>query len=211
MARLVSVQDMRAQAFHMSICCVLCTNHNTGAQTARCSTVTHTCRQPHHPSAESNTSLHPDLTLLIAPQLFITGSAVFTYDDARTLEAGCLAPEPRSALHAALVHPSLWLGKGTEDRCGTLLVYDTVPYPCCLPSFLLSRLHPVHLFAPCVPYSLVACASATTIQAPTSHATVSTTLLFFTPAPQCKRWLNRRGDCIPAAAWPGLSAHHHLV
>ena len=44
------------------------------------------------------------------------GAVVFTYGEAGVLEEACLMPEPRSALHAALVQPSSVLGSGVVDE-----------------------------------------------------------------------------------------------
>ncbi len=37
------------------------------------------------------------------------GAEVFAFHDARALEEAYLAPQPRAALHGALVHPSRYL------------------------------------------------------------------------------------------------------
>ncbi len=43
---------------------------------------------------------------LLARFIAHAGSAAFAFHDARTLEAGVTLPQPRAALHDALLHPS---------------------------------------------------------------------------------------------------------
>ncbi len=46
----------------------------------------------------------------------LTGAVVFTFDNARALEDAVLMPQPRAAVHDALLHPSRYLGPHCIDE-----------------------------------------------------------------------------------------------